>query len=238
MTRMENIEVKSIRKKYRWLTLVVLATLSVVVAGCSSPETPQEVATEFWQAVVKNNAKDAVDLSTLTDTGAFGRFGRDGLNTLPDFGRVVIDADEASIVTYLPAGVQVEKAAPGERREITTYLVQINDQWLVDFQRTYEAVVKPEPFSGLKHDINNLREQFDGIVGRSREQISERMDQLTKEFENYSNETGKKAEEVLESFGRSLEDLRKRIEKSLEEAEKNRQKSKEPETDSLEQAAI
>lgn len=225
-------------KYYRWIAAVVVAALFAVSTGCSKPDTPQEVTTEFWQAVVKNNAKDAVALSTLTDTSVFGRFGRDGLNTLPDFGRVVIDANQASIVTYLPAGVQVEKAAPGERREITTYLVQINDRWLVDFQRTYEAVVRPEPFSGLRHDINKLREQFDGIVGRSSEQISEQMDQLARDFENYSDETGKKAEEVLENFGRSLEDLRKRIEKSLEEAEKRRQESTKPETDSLEQAAI
>lgn len=226
---MGNTEVKSIQTKYRWRTLVVLATLSVLIAGCSRPETPQQVATEFWQAVAEGDAQDAVDLSTLTDTGALDEFGREWLNTLPDFGRVVIDADQATIVTNLPADA---------RREITTYLVRVDDQWLVDYQRTYDAVTEPSPLSGLVNDISELREQFDDVVGRSREQISQRMDELAKDFENYSDETGQKAQEVLESFGQSLEDLRKRIEKSLEEAEKNRQKSKEPDQQTLEQASI
>ncbi len=224
--------------KYRWLTLVVLATLLVVIAGCSRPETPQQVATEFWQAMAEGDAQDAVDLSTLTDTGALDEFGREWLNTLPDFGRVVIDADQATIVTHLPADAGVKNTEADARREITTYLVKVDDQWLVDYQRTYDAVTEPSPLSGLVNDISELREQFDGVVGRSREQISERMDELAKDFENYSDETGKKAQEVLESFGKSLEDLRDRIEKSLEEAEKNRQKSKESDQQTLEQASI
>lgn len=225
---------------YRRLILVAMATLSVVFAGCTRPETPQQVATEFWQAMAEGNSEDAVELSTLTDTSAVAGLDRDWLNILPDFGRVVIDADQATIVTYLPAGVGEKSAAEDDRHEITTYLVRIDDQWLVDYQRTYEAVTEPAPLSELKNEISKLREQFDGIVGRSREQISERMDQLAEEFENYSDETGKKAEEVLESFGRSLEELRQRIEKSLDEAEKRRQERQEPETETepLEQAAI
>jgi ElaB/YqjD/DUF883 family membrane-anchored ribosome-binding protein len=229
---------KDIQMKYRWLILLALATLSVVFAGCTRPETPQQVATEFWRALAEGNAQGAVDLSTVTDTGPLDALGQDWLKTLPDFGRVIIDADQATIVTHLPADVGVKDAEAGVRREITTYLVRVDDQWLVDYQRTHEAITEPPPLSGLKNDISTLREQFDGIVGRSSEQISEQMDQLARDLENYSDETGKKAKEVLESFGRSLEDLRKRIEKSLEEAEKKRQELKEPETEPLEQAAI
>lgn len=224
--------------RYRLLILVALVALAAVFAGCTRPETPQQVATEFWQAMAAGNAKDVVELSTLTDTSALDGPARDWLNTLPDFGRVIIDADQATIVTHLPADAGVKDAQAGARREITTYLVTVDDQWLVDYQRTDEAITEPPPLSGLKNEVSRLREQFDGVVGRSREQLSERMDQLTEEFEKYSDETGRKAEEVLESFGRSLEDLRKRIEKSLEEAQKKDQEAQEPEPGSLEQAAI
>ena len=215
--------------KYRWFTLVTMTTLLVVFAGCTKPETPQQVATEFWQAMAEGNTKRAVELCTLTGTSALDGFDRDWLNTLPDFGRVVIDADQATIVTHLPGDVGVKDAEAGARREITTFLVRVNDQWLVDYQRTREAVTEPSALSGLKNDISKLREQLEGAVGRSREQISEQLDRLTREFENYSEETGKKAEEILESFSRSLEDLRKRIEKSLEDAEEVKEKS--PETE-------
>jgi DNA anti-recombination protein RmuC len=128
--------------------------------------------------------------------------------------------------------------AASSRREITTYLVRVNDQWLVDYQRTRESMTEPSPFSGLKGDISRLREQFDDAVGRSSEQISERMDQLAKDFEAYSDETGKKAEKTLESFRESLENLRKEIEESMDEARKNREESEESGQESLEQAAI
>lgn len=224
--------------KYRWLALVVMATLFVVFAGCSKPDTPQQVATEFWQAMAKGDAGNIADFSTLTDTRAAEDINPDWLRTLPDFGRVVIDADQATIQTFLATTESADNADTGTRREITTYLVQVDEQWLVDYQRTGEAINSRSPFSGLKDEFSRLREQFDDAVGRSSEQISEQMDRLVKDFGTYSEETGKKAEEALENFGNSLEDLRQQLRESMEEAEKKRRKSEEPAEGSLEQAAI
>jgi len=220
--------------KYRWVAVFVLATLVAVFAGCSKPETPQQIAAEFWQAMAESDANDVADLSTLANTNEFDAFKRDWLNTLPDFGRVVIDGSEATIATSLPA----ENATAGERRNVLTYLVQQNDQWLVDYQRTREAVISRSPLSDLQSDISTLREQFDDAVGRSSEQISEQMDQLVQDFKVYSEEAGEKAEEALEIFGESLENFRKQIKESLDEAQKNRPKSEKPPQESLEQAAI
>lgn len=224
--------------KYRWLALVILIALLVVFAGCTRPDTPQQVATAFWQAIAEGDADDAVDLSTLADARALERFGGDWLDTLPDFGRVVIDADRATIVTHLPEDLPADDAAAGARRDITTYLVRIDDQWLVDYQRTYDAVTRPSPLTGLKSEISRLREQFDDAVGRSSEQISEQVDQIAKDLEAYSNETGEKAEQLLEGFGNSLKALRDEIRDSIDDAQKNRQKPDQPDQRSLEQAAI
>ncbi|TGN40565.1 hypothetical protein [Marinobacter confluentis] len=224
--------------KYRWLMLVVLATLVTVFAGCSRPETPQQVATEFWQALAEGKADAAAELSTLADTATLEGFDAGTFNTLPEFGRVVIEADKATIETVLAAKKSAGDAAEGARREITTYLVRVNDQWLVDYQRTQEAVASRSPIEGLKSDISRLREQFDDAVGRSSEQIAEQVDQLAKDFETYSEETGRKAGEALENFGESLKNFRKEIEEKLDEAEKERQNSREPDQTTLEQASI
>lgn len=50
---------------YSWFRVVALALAAVVVAGCSKPETPQEVAAEFWQALSEKDADTVADLSTL-----------------------------------------------------------------------------------------------------------------------------------------------------------------------------
>lgn len=222
-------------KHRRWM-LVVLATLATVLAGCSKPDTPQQAATQFWQALAEGKPGEALDASTLAD--AQGLEGFDWPTTLPEFGRVVIDANAATIETVLAVGNSVGDATDRSRREITTYLVRVNDQWLVDYQRTREALASRSPLEGLKNDIGRLREQFDDAVGRSKEQISEQVDQLAKDFESYSEETGKRAGEALEKFGESLKNFRQQIEETLEDAEKDRQKSDEPLPEGLEQAAI
>jgi hypothetical protein len=224
--------------KYRWLSLAALAALIMLFAGCSKPDTPQQVATEFWQAVAAGNASDAVELSTLVDTGSFEGFQGDMLNTLPEFGRVVIEADQATINTIMATKKAGDEAAATTRREITTYLLRVDDQWLVDYQRTREDLIDRSALSGLKGDISKLREQFDDAVGRSSEQVSEKLDQLAKDFETYSEETGKKADQVMKSLGESLENLRERLKESIDDAQKERQKSEEPTQESLEQAAI
>jgi hypothetical protein len=114
----------------------------------------------------------------------------------------------------------------------------VDDQWLVDYQRTREDLIDRSALSGLKGDISKLREQFDDAVGRSSEQVSEKLDQLAKDFETYSEETGKKADQVMKSLGESLENLRERLKESIDDAQKERQKSEEPTQESLEQAAI
>ena len=47
--------------------LVAVATLTLL-AGCSNPETPQEVAAAFWQAMAENDAGDVMEYSTLAES--------------------------------------------------------------------------------------------------------------------------------------------------------------------------
>jgi hypothetical protein len=200
--------------KYRWLAVFALATLVGVFAGCSKPETPQQVAAEFWQAMAANDANDVADLSTLANTSEFDTFKRDWLNTLPDFGRVVIDGSEATIVTSLPA----ENATAGERRDVLTYLVQQNDQWLVDYQRTGEALMSPSALDGLASQIDRLGDRLGEAFGRSSDDFSRQIDQMAKDFENYSAEAERQAKESMKGFGKALDGLMKELEQSIDEA--------------------
>lgn len=223
---------------YRGFLYVFLVALMVTSAGCSRPETPQQVATGFWQALAEDNASDVVDLSTLADASGLEGLQDAGIHSLPDFGRVVIEANKATVETVLTINSSADDAPASTRREITTFLVQVNDQWLVDYQRTREALADRSSFSGLKENLGHLRQQFDDAVGRSSEQIADQVDQLAKDFKTYSEETGKKAEQALENFGESLEEFRTELEKSLDEARKNPGEPEGQEPGSLEQTAI
>jgi uncharacterized protein YukE len=204
-----------------------------VVAGCSKPETPQEVAAEFWQAMSENDADAVTDLSTLADPSDFDGYARDWFETVPDFGRVIIEEREATIVTRLPS----ENAASGERQEVITYLVELNGDWLVDYHRTGEAIINPSPLDGLMGEINKLGERLSATFNRSSDDLALRMDAMAREFEAYSDEASRRARKAMEEYGGALQDFMEELEKSIEEALEDNQQAPAQDRTALQQTA-
>lgn len=218
---------------YSWFRVVALALSVVVVSGCSKPETPQEVAAEFWQAVAENDADTVVDLSTLATASAFDGYAREWFETVPDFGRVVIENGEATIVTRLPA----EEGAAGQRREIMTYLIKLDNAWLVDYNRTGEALMNPSPLDGLMGEINRLGERLSATFSRSSEDLAVKMEAMAREFEAYSDEAGRRTEQAIRNYGRALQEFMEELEQSIEEALEENQQAPARERSGLQQTA-
>lgn len=218
---------------YTWFKVALLSLVLSVVAGCSKPETPQEVAAEFWQAMAENDADGVADLSTLADASAFDSYGREWFDTVPDFGRVVIDEREATIVTRLPS----EGGASGERREVMTYLVELNGDWLVDYDRTGKAIMNPSPLDGLMGEINKLGDRLSATFSQSSDDLALQMDAMAREIEAYSGEASRKAEQVMEDYGRALQEFMEELEKSIEEALKDNQQAPARDRSALQQTA-
>lgn len=218
---------------YTWLKAALLSLVVAVVAGCSKPETPQEVAAEFWQAMAEDDADAVADLSTLADPSVFDGYGRDWFETVPDFGRVVIEERKATIVTRLPS----EDGATGERREVVTYLVELNGDWLVDYDRTGKAIMSPSPLDGLMGEINKLGERLSATFSRSSDDLASQMDAMAREFEAYSDEAARKAEQAMEDYGRALQEFMEELEKSVEEALEENQQAPARDRSALQQTA-
>ena len=218
---------------YSWFRVVALTLAAVVVTGCSKPETPQEVAAEFWQAMSEKDADTVADLSTLAAASAFDSYARDWSDIVPDFGRVVIDDREATIVTRLPA----EDGVPGERREVNTYLVERGGDWLVDYDRTGEAIMNPSPFAGLIGEMSRLGDRLTASFGQSSDDLSRQMDAIAREFEAYSDQTQRRAEQAMEEYGQALRGLMEELEKSIEEALEDNQRAPERDRSALQRTA-
>lgn len=218
---------------YSWFRVVALTLAVVVVAGCSKPETPQEVAAEFWQAMSEKDADTVAGLSTLATPSAFDSYARDWSDTVPDFGRVVIDDREATIVTRLPA----ENGVTGELREVKTYLVEQSGDWLVDYDRTGEAIINPSPFAGLIGEMNRLGERLTASFGQSSDDLSRQMDAIAREFEAYSDQAQRRAEQAMEEYGQALQELMEELEESIEEALEDNQRAPERDRSVLQRTA-
>jgi len=218
---------------YSWFRVVALTLAVVVVAGCSKPETPQEVAAEFWQAMSEKDADTVAGLSTLATPSAFDSYARDWSDSVPDFGRVVIDDREATIVTRLPA----ENGVTGELREVKTYLVEQSGDWLVDYDRTGEAIINPSPFAGLIGEMNRLGERLTASFGQSSDDLSRQMDAIAREFEAYSDQAQRRAEQAMEEYGQALQELMEELEESIEEALEDNQRAPERDRSVLQRTA-
>lgn len=216
--------------RLRWLAL---AAGLLVLAGCSKPETPQEVAAAFWQAMAENDVGDVVELSTLTNEAAFDAYRRDWTNAVPSFGRVVIEEREATIVTRLPT----EEGTEGERLELVTYLVSTAEGWLVDYQRTGDAILNPSPFSGLMGQLNSLGEKLSSSFARSSEDLEARMNELSQDLEAYSDELRIRAESAMEDFAEALQEAMKDLEESLNDSLEDNDQAPQEDRVILEQAS-
>ena len=196
------------------MQFLVTAFLMVMLAGCSRPETPQEVAAAFWQAMAENDAGDVVKYSTLTDKSGFDGYQRSWTNAVPSFGRMVIDGDSATIVTRLP----VDDGTEGERLELVTWLVRGSEGWIVDYRQTGEAIINPSPFRSLMGELNKLGEKLVESLKASSGELEEDMNQLARQLESYSEDMGRKAEGAVQNFGEQLQKAMKDLQKSLEQA--------------------
>ncbi|MCM0613302.1 hypothetical protein KFJ24_12540 [Marinobacter sediminum] len=212
---------------------LITAVFLSLLAGCSSPESPQEVAAAFWQAMADNDAGDVVDFSTLTESAEFDSYKRNWTNAVPSFGRVVIEGREANIVTRLPA----EDGSEGERLELITYLVQGAEGWRVDYQRTGEAILNPSPFRGIMGELNKLGEKLSQSFSSSSDDFEASMDEFARDFETYSSEMSRRAQEAMDDFGETLQDAMKELQESVEEALKDDEQAPPEDRIILEQAA-
>ena len=191
------------------------------------------MAAAVWQAMAENDAGDVMEYSTLAESAAFDGYKRSWTDAVPSFGRVVIEDREATIVTRLPA----EAGTEGERLELVTYLVRFQDQWLVDYDRTGEAILNPSPFSSIMGELSRLGDELSARFSSSSDDFEQQMEQLARDLEAYSEEIGREAEGAMEAFGKKLQEAMRELERSVEDALKDSEPTPEEDRVILEQAA-
>ncbi|MGM0951912.1 MAG: hypothetical protein ACQEW7_02910 [Pseudomonadota bacterium] len=217
------------RKKYLLAALIS----SSLLAACGGSQSPQEVSRAFWQAVVEQDAGEANEYSTLIENAGFDGYQRDWQGVEVEWGRVVIDGNQATVDTTF-------QGLSGRERplETTTYLVQKDEQWLVDYYRTGEAL-NDGPLWG---DVVN---QLEALGKDLQSQLTRHSNDLAREFETLRDELSQQASEAGESFSGMVDDygqmLRQHIEQlsdSLREALKNNPEASVEERQLLNEAVI
>lgn len=210
-----------------------LIATAVLLTGCSGPNTPQEVSEVFWQSVIEGDAGDANDYSTLIDDAAFDSFERDWQNVTVQWGRVVIDGNEATVETILE-GLEDH----GEPLDTVTYLVKKDDDWLVDYYRTGDALDQPPLFGQVLGRLEQLGQDLQARWSRQSDEMAVEIERMTRELEQQAQQANERFSILVEEYGKQLEQHLDELSRSIEEALKNNPSAAPNDRRTLNQAVI
>jgi len=195
--------------------------LAILLSACTRPETPQEVTAAFWSAAIGEDAASVARYSTLTDAEVlqgegFDAFASEWEGYQPRWGRVIIDGKEASVASTL------SRQEGGRIRSFTTWLVQRDGEWLVDYERT-QMSIKGGAFGDLLNKFDRFSKDLSREFERSADEAGVQMDQVLEELESAGKEMSEQASEALEGFSRelqrTLEEMDESLQRQLEERE-------------------
>lgn len=193
--------------------MALLAASAILFAGCTGPESPQEVSEAFWQAVIEGDAGDASDYSTLVDEAAFDAFEQEWQNVQVTWGRVVIDEQVARVTTTL-------SGLPGrdEAVETATYLVRKGDEWLVDYYRTGDALKDGPVWGSLVGQLEKLGEDLKTRWAQQSDELARELEAMGQELEQQAVQMNSELSGLAEEYGAQLEHHLEELSQSLREA--------------------
>lgn len=190
-----------------------LLAAAALMGGCANPETPQEVSRLFWQSVIENDASEADDYSTLVNEAAFDGFEQDWRGVTVQWGRVVIDGNEARIETVLEG--MARQTTP---LETTTYLVRKGDEWLVDYYRTGDALAQGPLFEQVIGKLEQLGQDLQARWSTQSSELADEIERMTRDLEKQATLANERFTLLLEDYAGKLEQQLEALSRSIEEA--------------------
>ncbi|MHC3994765.1 hypothetical protein ACXWTF_08030 [Thiomicrolovo sp. ZZH C-3] len=178
-----------------------LAALLLIVAsfgGCFEPKTPQEAAAAFWKAVEQNDASDAVRYSTLEDEAAFDAFGHAWEGAEATVEKVLIEGRKAQIVSRISAPEGRDLPAT-----VTTYLVQRDGAWLVDYARTAEGM-RGNALSALFSELTKITQELAGQFSATSDDLQQQLATMRQQMDTYAETLNRQMSDSIERYGSVL----------------------------------
>ncbi len=199
-------------QRHRLSRLLLLSAVFFMLPGCKGDLNPDQVADIFWSAAVSNNSalmKRMSSRDTYNESADFARLHQVTAFTL---GRIVIDGDTAEVETSLTMD---NASSPVS---ITTYLINEEGKWRVDFDKTASFLSLNEQMTELIDGIEGLAEEFAEEIEGSVEDFKEKaLPAIKSQVEQVEKELKKKLPEIRQQIDEFLEELEKSIEESLPE---------------------
>jgi uncharacterized membrane-anchored protein YhcB (DUF1043 family) len=203
---------KAMMKKSVLLALVLMCT-ALLLSGCLGPKTPQEVAKAFWYSVINHDAQNVVKYSTLNNPQEFDGFGLDWHGFTPAWGRIVIDGDQASIVTEF-SGPTTNAA---DKRKCVTYLIRSNDVWKVDYKMTGNDL-HGGALGALFGQLNRLGNELSMSLDASVNELNAEMERLSRRLKEVTDSFSQQATKIIDKYADDLQQITRQLADSINRA--------------------
>lgn len=164
--------------------LAGLLGLLLILSGCQTATTPEEVTTVFWEALMHGDIESAKKQATQETQQLVGKqqpIENSSLRT----GQITINGLNATVETII---TQSDKTL-----SFNTVLFKENDHWKVDYRQTL-INISNEPFNGIIKSLQNIGD----ILNK---QLEQQLPLIEKEIESF----GEELKQQLDEFGRNLE---------------------------------
>ena len=171
--------------------LAGLLSLLLLLSGCQSVLTPEQVTTEFWEAMVEGNLDSARKYATQ-ETQLLVTKQQNMEDATLKTGVILIDGSNATVSTI----ITLKKPESNKVLSFDTVLLKENDQWKVDYHRT----------------LNNLSNLPFGDIFKSLRGIGET---INKELEQQIPLFDKQIKSFSEELTRQLDEFRRQLEKPV-----------------------
>lgn len=202
--------------------LAGLFILLLLLAGCQTAKTPDEVTAAFWEALIDGNLKTAKTYSTPAS--------RDLIEKEPyledasvETGQISINGSASSVETIVTLASNGET---GRSLTFNTVLEKEHDKWLIDYRQTL-INISSLPFNVI---LRSLQEIGDVL----HKQLERQLPFIEKQVESF----GQELERQLPLIKKQVESLGQELEKQLDEFGRQLEKPRPPDKQSPHPGAI
>ncbi|MEN8213132.1 MAG: hypothetical protein ABFR19_02110 [Pseudomonadota bacterium] len=197
------------------IRIISLLLVAAVLYACErKPLTAPETSEAFWQAVIMDDRDSVVAYSTLINVEDYDRFGRQWQGLSPTWGRIVINGNAAQVETEI-AGPDAETT---DTLYFLTYLVNTDEGWRVDYQRTADAVSVSGAVVDFVGQLTTLGQNIQRQVEASSDNVARQMTAFVEQLEQMAGEYQDHADQAIEAAAGRMRGLLDEFVRSLEEA--------------------
>ncbi len=175
------------RQFLKWISFFSVCAVLAALVACSSAHSPKGVAQAFWDAVLVQDQAKAREFVT-PQTQALVDFSK---NTMDWTGMTVKLGTTDMMGSNAIVQTQIQDKKTGLKYSFSTYLVQENGVWRVDYGRTRHASLNSEVFAHLIHSLQKLNESLDKDYAGTMEGFKEAAPDLKIELDNLADRMAK-----------------------------------------------